>query len=426
MFSNLFQMMIKTTNLTSFKTIAIASVGAMVFGFTSCSSEAKESSEDSKNPEKSTETTKNGDDTLKVEPVTSMVDRPTIDIDPYLNDVALVISGLPIEGSDSTLKAIQATDYYKAYQKFTEETFAKVKKDMLEPVAKWTAENNVRDGRKNVTCFYPFSGPDFMFANAFYPQAQNYVLLGLERRGSTPNFKKMSENDRKNYFAGLKKSMKYINTRGYFVTSHMGSDYSKTHLNGITHMALYMMMQTNHKIVKVEDGWLSKDGKLTRIDEHAKSPDGAVRLKCIDFTDANQKDLKTLYFFNHNIQDDKVTEHMEMVKFIESFPNRAAYLKAAQCAAFNPDFKVVRDLVTGSGTIIQDDSGIPYKLLKDTTKFDTKLYGTYTTVISDLSWCLQRDLKKDVVEKGNNADLPFKISYNGNYGKGVIIFAKKK
>jgi hypothetical protein len=31
-----------------------------------------------------------------------------------------------------------------------------------------------------------------------------------------------------------------------------------------------------------------------------------------------------------------------------------------------------------------------------------------------------------VVEKGDNSDLPFKISYNGNYGKGVIIFSKKK
>ncbi len=420
-------MTIKIKQTTHFKTLAIASAVAIAFGFSACSSEAKENSNDSKNPEKSAEIN-TGEDTLQidVDPTSSMINRPTIEVDPYLNDVARVISGLPIESNDSLLKSIQATDYYKAYKKYTEETFAKVKKDMLEPVAKWTAENNVGDHRKNVTCFYPFSGPDFMFANAFYPRAQNYILLGLERRGSTPNFKKMTENDRKNYFAGLKKSMKYINTRGYFVTSHMGSDYSKAHLNGITHMALYMMMHTGHKIVKVEDGWLSKDGKLTRIDEHAKSPDGAVRLKCIDFTDATQKDLKTLYFFNHNIQDDKVTEHMEMVKFIESFPNRAAYLKAAQCAAFNPDFKVVRDLVTGSGTIIQDDSGIPYKLLKDTTKFDTKLYGTYTTVISDLSWCLQRDLKKDVVEKGNNADLPFKISYNGNYGKGVIIFAKKK
>lgn len=346
--------------------------------------------------------------------------------DPYLNDVARVISGVPIEGTDSVLLSIQASDYYKEYQSFTDETFDKVRSTMLEPVAKWTKEQEVGDDSKNLTCFYPFSGPDFMFANAFYPTARNYVLLGLERRGTSPQFEDMSDAERKKYFQGLKHSMKYINTRGYFVTQHMGSDFSRTHLNGITHMVLYMMVQTGHKIVAIEDGWINKEGKLTRIDEHANSPEDAVRVKCIDFTGAEQKELRTLYFFNQNIQDKAVEDHMEMAEFIKSFPNRASYLKAAQCAAFNPDFTVVRELILGSQTIIQDDSGIPYKLLSDSTKYDTKLYGTYTNVISDLSWCLQRDLKKDVVEKGDNSDLPFKISYNGNYGKGVIIFSKKK
>lgn len=399
-------------------------ISLIAFTLTSCSgsSDSDAKTEDSKTKSDSL----SQDDTTKVGGEDSMIEAEKIDIDAYANDVARVVAGLPILGTDSVLAQIQSEDYYKSYKKFCDDSFSTIQSDMLDPIKKWTAANGVQDNRKNSTCFYPFSGPDFMFANAFYPKAANYILLGLERRGTLPRFDKMDESQRKGYFQGMIKSMKYINTRGYFVTQHMGSDYTKTHLNGVTHMALYMMARTGHSIVSVGDGWLSKEGKLTKIDEGADVPEDHVRMKIIEFTDADQTALRTLYFFNHNIADEAAANHMEMATFIKNFPNKGAYLKAAQCAAFNANFKTARELVLGCDLVIQDDSGIPYSHLSDTTVYDTKLFGTYTTVISDLKWCFQPKLKKDLETKGDNSDLPFKISYNGNYGKGVIIFAKKK
>ncbi len=37
------------------------------------------------------------------------------------------------------------------------------------------------------TMFYMFSGPDFLYANAFYPNAKTYVLSGLEPVGTVPD-----------------------------------------------------------------------------------------------------------------------------------------------------------------------------------------------------------------------------------------------
>ena len=253
----------------------------------SCNNESKDESSQSKSEEPTAK------DSVQVEPEISK-----IPYDPYLTDLSRVIAGMPIEGNDSVFAEIQASEYYKSYKTFTDETFGKVKANMLEPVKKWCADNSVGTTLEDPTCFYPFSGPDFMFANTFYPEAKNYILLGLERRGSLPHFNEMTENDRIKYFNGLKHSMKYINTRGYFVTQHMGSDFTKADLNGVVHMVLYMMAHTNHKIVKVEDGWIDESGKLNRIAEDDDNPEGTIRVKCVDFVDSAQLTLRSLYFFN--------------------------------------------------------------------------------------------------------------------------------
>ena len=68
---------------------------------------------------------------------------------------------------------------------------------------------------------------------------------------------------------------------------------------------------------------------------------------------------------------------------------------------------------------------MPLKNL-DTKIYDIEMWGTYTKVISDLSWGYQPDLKKALEASGNNKALPFRISYNGNYDEGMMLYAKRK
>lgn len=351
--------------------------------------------------------------------------KKDVPFDQDLTNISRVIAGLPVEG-DSVLQAIQQKEFYKKYITYTDQTFSEVKASMLDPVMAWTDSAHVGNDAEGITCFYPLSGPDFMFANTFYPNAKNYILMALERRGTLPKFKEMSDQELELYFNGMIKSMKYITTRGYFVTMHMGSDFSKSHLNGTVHMILYMMARTGHKITKVEDGLIDSEGKLTRIDENQKDIKAETRIKIIDFVSPSGKQAKTLYFFNQNADDEHLPEHPGIEKFIKGFENRSAYMKASQCALFNPNFEKIRELVLGCDEVIQDDSGLPYRYYSDTTKYDTYLYGTYKTVIKDLSWCYQKDLKKAVDSSPYNYPLPFKITYNDNHGYGMILYAIKK
>ncbi len=58
--------------------------------------------------------------------------------------------------------------------------------------------------------------------------------------------------------------------------------------------------------------------------------------------------------------------------------------------------------------------------------FDVKLYGVYSRTLDELKWGYQTDLKRALEENGNQTPLPFKISYNGRFGEGVMIYAKRK
>ena len=100
-------------------------------------------------------------------------------------------------------------------------------------------------------------------------------------------------------------------------------------------------------------------------------------------------------------------------------------MKSASCVLTNPDFSEMRNLVLESDAILQDDTGVPYRYFSKDI-FDIALYGKYTMTIKDLDWCMQNDLKKDVAEKARSARLPFRISYIGNYGEGMMIYAKRK
>ena len=44
--------------------------------------------------------------------------------------------------------------------------------------------------------FYMFSGPDFLYANAFFPNASTYVMSGLEPTGPVPDLTKLSREGR--------------------------------------------------------------------------------------------------------------------------------------------------------------------------------------------------------------------------------------
>jgi hypothetical protein len=386
-----------------------------------CGSES-EDADDKKGDDNTTEDT----NAVVKNDIPEVKELPKIPHDKTKTAAAQLIAGMPVTSADSALLAIQQQEFYKTHTEFTASSWKTTKESMLDPIKQWCKEKSIGDDRDSTTCFYPLAGPDFLFANTFYPNAQTYILLGLEPRGTFPDFFNMTEDRQKRYFAGIRESMKYLNTRGYFVTQHMSSDFRKGALNGMVHMMMYMMAKTDHSIIDVYPVYLNDKGAEVKIANEDEAPDGSILSIKIEFVhNPNPTTKKSAYYFRIDVSDENLEKKPEFEAFVNSFPSRMSYLKSASCVLFNTDFEKMRQLILTGEKVIQDDTGVPYKHFKK-GPFDLSFYGTYTSVIKDLSWCIQRDFIKDLKASPNNTKLPFKISYNGNYDEGVIMYAVRK
>ena len=68
-----------------------------------------------------------------------------------------------------------------------------------------------------------FSGPDFLYANAFFPKAKTYVMAGLEPAGAMPDLTKLRGSMGYD-LTQLRNSLRWILQYSYFITSQMSSD----------------------------------------------------------------------------------------------------------------------------------------------------------------------------------------------------------
>ena len=120
--------------------------------------------------------------------------------------------------------------------------------------------------------FYMFSGPDFLYADAFFPNASIYVLSGLERTGPIPDVTKLRGNALSAALGHLKVSLRQVLSHSYFITSQMGSHLSRGQLNG-TLPLLYVFLARSGKTVRdVSYVQLEPDGTVTPFDASGPAP----------------------------------------------------------------------------------------------------------------------------------------------------------
>ncbi len=81
-------------------------------------------------------------------------------------------------------------------------------------------------------------------------------------------------------------------------------------------------------------------------------------------------------------------------------------------------------MTKNSKRILQDDSGVPYSILKS-TGFEVTLLGEYTRTIQLFKTRVQSDMKADYALK-KPTKLPFNIGYNAEFKECNLQSAVKK
>ncbi|WP_367870153.1 hypothetical protein [Luteolibacter sp. Populi] len=253
---------------------------------------------------------------------------------------------------------------------------------------------------------YPFGGPDLLHATALFPQASNYVLLGLEPAGGLPYLENADPGAVLGALGRLNAAMDAQLKTGYFITKDMKNDLSGGPLPGVTPILLASLALMDATVENVQP--LSAAGR-SGVDIQFRLPGGGSRRAIYVSGDLSNGGFNSSYR-----------------GWLSSYGGSVAYFKAASYLMHDSGFSGIREWVLSNCRgVVQDDSGIPYRYY-DASKWDVRLFGDYEAPIELFAKHGQPDLRAAYDAIGGGPSIPFGSGYHIRPGDANLIIAVKK
>jgi hypothetical protein len=271
--------------------------------------------------------------------------------------------------------------------------------------------------------FYMFSGPDFLYADAFFPDADTYVLSGLEPVGPVPNIEGLSRGALAGEVGRLQRSLNSVLSYSFFITKKMKNELRGGRLTGTLPILYVFLARAGKTIDEVSLITLDADGNVHAADEDksgGKAPWHAPEGAKIVFSGADGK-KRTLYYFSTDVSDGGF-DRSGFEAFCAKLGHGDALLKSASYLMHSGNFSKVRSFVLDhSNAIVQDDSGIPLRYFKED---EWRLYpfGNYLGPISIFPGKYQRDLSA-LYRKDRAGALDFGIGYRWRPRQSNLLLA---
>jgi len=299
------------------------------------------------------------------------------------NDTALFLAGMP-PSADSPLAPLTKDPSWQHHARFFDAAFAQLEQLQLSKIRAWA---DVNLAAPKPTMFYMFSGPDFLYADAFYSKATTYVLSALEPVGSVPDLTRLPHGSIHAALYNVERSMGSILSFSFFITKSMKADLLAGQLNG-TLPVLYVFLARSGKTIR-DVGPVTIDDKGVASFANENPGRNAVRGVRIIFAGSDGVE-RTLYYFSTDLSNNSVRVS-GFLKFCETLAPGNSLIKSASYLMYTGNFRTVRDfLLANSATIIQDDSGIPL-LYYDPKKWRFFPFGRYKGPIDKFPGTYQQE-----------------------------------
>jgi hypothetical protein len=268
-----------------------------------------------------------------------------------VDDTARFLAGMQ-PSADSPLMPLTRDPAWQHHAKFFDTAFAQLDQHQLSRIHAW-ADANLAAPRP--TMFYMFSGPDFLYADAFYSKATTYVLAALEPPGAVPDLTKLSHGSIESGLANVEHSLSSILSFSFFITKHMKVDLHASQINGALPIIYVFMARSGKTLKSVEAVGLDDKGTLLTGADAGRAVTHGAR---IIFAGGDGVE-KTLYYFSTDLSNSGV-KASGFLKFCDTLAPGNSLIKSASYLLHAGNFSAVRDwLLANSTSIVQDDSGIP-------------------------------------------------------------------
>jgi hypothetical protein len=315
-----------------------------------------------------------------------------------LDDTARLLAGLPVNGA---LSAFTQDQRWQGHAAALDKAWKTKEYFQLDPIAKWMGSHAAECYGSTGTMYYMFSGPDFLYAYAFFPNASTYILAGLEPVGQVPDVSKMSPDTLSANLGALRNSMSTLLITHYFVTEEMKAELGGGNLTG-TVPILYV--------------FLARLGCTVLDTTYVHSPADGVR---IIFNHGGRS--QTLYYFKTDLSGGG----SPFLHWCAARAPGVSLVKAASYLMHGEEFSGVRNFLLDHSTcIVQDDSGIPLRSFGK--NWSLEFYGRFIPHGEKFGKYDQTALAEIYHRNPPPPELGFAFGYWWQAERGLLILARHK
>ncbi len=372
-------------------------------------------------------------DSAKVEKVVQEMTKDTVKEEPLmacandsLNSLADLMAG--IADSNSVYREIQSSSDFKAFSQNFDKRWMNFDSTRLTNLRTFRDNELSHVVKTPATLFYPFSGPDILYAQTFFPEADRYVMIGLEPVGSLPRFKAENKDSMDIYYSKVNTSLNAILKFSFFRTQSMKNDLKNTEVDGTLHLLILFLKRTGNEFCSAKPVTVDSTGAVVYEESFASLKKKKTNTRGLElkFTDVNKKP-KTLYYFSLNAADGGLKSNQNFVNYLKNMGTVNTYLKGASYLMHKSYFSIIRNVILEqSEQVIQDDSGISFHYFADSGHtWDYTLYGQYTRPIPMFKEFYQKDLDSLYKQQGAK-EIGFGIGYNFKDKNSNLLIATKK
>jgi hypothetical protein len=340
-----------------------------------------------------------------------------------VNDTARFLAGVPV-AQDSPLLPLEQTAVWQQHATFFDQAWSKLAARQFTGIRDWEV-NYLPDATQPLpVVFYMFSGPDFLYANQFFPNASTYILAGTEPIGPLPDVLRFAGPALDPVLQNLEKSLNNVLSFSFFITKDMKSDLQQQELQGTLPIFYVFLARAGKVITDISFITLEKSGepRPAAPNDKRKGLTSGVR---VTFTSTPDTSPQTLYYFTTDLSNDGIRSEPGFLRFCARQGIGVSLLKSSSYLMFENGFSTVRGfLLDQSKAIVQDDSGIPIAAF-DQSKWFLRFFGSYAGPIDLFKQYFQPQLQ-GLYEQSNPAPIRFGIGYRWSPRESTLIVATRK
>ncbi len=336
---------------------------------------------------------------------------------PPPDDTARFLAGMPLP-KNSPLAPLTNDAAWQEHSANFEKAFAKMNTRQLQKLHAWEAQYFPESREHIPVAFYMFSGPDFLYVDQFFPEADVYILCGKESLGPPPDPQAAP-----NLSAALHNLEEAMNSSlrfSFFITKDMKVDLQSQELKGTLPILYVFLARADKSIKDVTFGSLSAGGEF----QQSRPGSGGTPGVRIDYIDNHSGQQQTLYYFTTDISDGGISSSPGFLRFCDHFGVGYSFLKSSSYLMFEEGFNRIRDFILDhSKTIVQDDAGIPLANF-NRDNWNIRVFGNYIGPIEIFKQHYQPKLK-EIFEQSNPPPVEFNFGYRWNYKESHLIVATR-